>query len=53
MRGLRRQYTDILWDRMQRGDVASLLAHGLRWVGTALARGGGDRSPDRLWAPCS
>ena len=37
MIGLRRQYTDILKDRALRGDVASLLGHGLRWVATSLA----------------
>jgi MoaA/NifB/PqqE/SkfB family radical SAM enzyme len=37
MKGLRRQYTEILRDRALRGDVASLMSHGLRWVGTALA----------------
>ncbi len=36
MKGLRRQYTDVLRDRTLRGDVASLLQHGLRWIGTAL-----------------
>ncbi len=36
MKGLRRQYTDVLRDRALRGDVASLLQHGLRWIGTAL-----------------
>ncbi len=36
MKGLRRQYTDILKGRARAGDVASLLQHGLRWVGTAL-----------------
>ena len=37
MKGLRRQYTDILADRALRGDVATLLGHGLRWVATSLA----------------
>lgn len=36
MIGLRRQYSDILLDRALRGDVASLIAHGLRWAATAL-----------------
>ena len=34
---LRRQYTDILRDRALAGDVASLLQHGMRFIGTALA----------------
>lgn len=34
---VRRQYLDILWDRARRGDARSLIAHGLRWVGTALS----------------
>ncbi len=37
MRKLRRQYTDILRDRALSGDVAALVNHGLRWVGTALS----------------
>lgn len=36
MRGPRRQYLDVVVDRTLRGDVAALLGHGLRWVGTAL-----------------
>ena len=36
MRGVRRQYRDILRDRALRGDVGSLLQHGMRWIGTAL-----------------
>lgn len=36
MKGLRRQYTDILRDRALAGDVASLLQHGMRFIGTAL-----------------
>lgn len=36
MIGMRRQYADILLDRALRGDVASLLSHGLRWAATAL-----------------
>jgi MoaA/NifB/PqqE/SkfB family radical SAM enzyme len=34
--GARRQYADVLIDRAARGDVASLIGHGLRWVATAL-----------------
>lgn len=37
MMGIRRQYTDILRDRALSGDVASVLQHGMRWIGTALA----------------
>lgn len=33
---MRRQYADILLDRALRGDVASLISHGLRWAATAL-----------------
>ncbi len=33
---LRRQYTDILRDRALAGDVASLLQHGMRFIGTVL-----------------
>ncbi|MDA1194592.1 MAG: radical SAM protein [Planctomycetota bacterium] len=36
MKGVRRQYLDILGDRARAGDVGSLIQHGLRWVGTAL-----------------
>ncbi len=36
MKRVRRQYTDVLRDRALRGDVTSLLQHGMRWIGTAL-----------------
>jgi len=36
VRGLRRQYTDVLRDRALSGDVTSLFQHALRWIGTAL-----------------
>ena len=45
MKGVRRQYTDILLDRALRGDVASLLEHGMRWIGTALGPRAGGRRP--------
>ncbi len=41
MKGLRRQYLDVLRDRASRGDVGSLLDLGLRWIGTALAPAAG------------
>jgi len=37
VRRLRRQYSDVLVDRALRGDASSLIGHGLRWIGTALA----------------
>lgn len=37
MRALRRQYTDILGDRVARGDVRGLFDLALRFVGTALS----------------
>lgn len=37
MRGLRRQYMDVLGQRVARGDVPGLLDLGWRWLGSALA----------------
>lgn len=37
MIGVRRQYVDVLADRLRAGDVGALARHALRWVGTALA----------------
>lgn len=37
MRGLRRQYLDVLRDRARDADVRTLLDTGWRWLGTALA----------------
>jgi MoaA/NifB/PqqE/SkfB family radical SAM enzyme len=36
MRGVRRQYGDVLGERVRRGDVAGLLDLAVRWVGSAL-----------------
>lgn len=41
MKGIRRQYGDVLGERVRRGDVAGLVDLAVRWVGSALgARGG-------------
>jgi MoaA/NifB/PqqE/SkfB family radical SAM enzyme len=40
MRSVRRQYLDVLRERALSGDFATLVAHALRWVGTALRPSG-------------
>jgi MoaA/NifB/PqqE/SkfB family radical SAM enzyme len=45
MRGVRRQYVDVLRERALSGDFAALVGHALRWVGTALRPGGGRGLP--------
>jgi MoaA/NifB/PqqE/SkfB family radical SAM enzyme len=36
--GVRRQYLDVVVDRLQRGDAGALLGLGWRWLGTSLSR---------------
>jgi MoaA/NifB/PqqE/SkfB family radical SAM enzyme len=40
--GLRRQYGDVVGERVRRGDVPGLFDLALRWLGSALGRRGGD-----------
>ena len=41
--GIRRQYVDVIADRVRAGDLGAVVGAGVRWLGTALAPWAGGR----------